>query len=127
MRLSECIVLGSVGTNQAFNYLQDYDGSTCAMGAAMVGAGLEPIYWSAPQIVDKFPFLNHKVTLPPGIEWKKDSLQEGESYSKDLWGAIAMLNNEYRWTRPQIAAWVAEQEVRLGIVDAEVKQEVSEV
>jgi len=120
MRLSEAILLGSVGTGQAFDVIEDHDGNTCAMGAAMVGCGIGTGHrrsgkW---EIMDKmFPILNMDLGMPPGTTYEENDIPI-------LWNAIANLNNIYIWTRPQIAAWVAEQEVKLGIVEqveAEVK------
>jgi hypothetical protein len=107
MLLSEAILLGSVGSKQAFDYYNYPEGHTCGMGAAMVGAGLIPTGRSLLEMYKRFPYLETRVEGPQGC-----------GVSPSVWGLGATL-----WTRPQIAAWVAEKEKELGIVKTEAKEE----
>jgi hypothetical protein len=111
MKLSEAILLGSVGTGQAFGILDDGQGNTCAMGAALSAAGLSKSTWQLHYLEDHFPIAYKKVKLPNGLEWKRcftgNHWVEPWEYIHDVRTAIAILNNVYKWTRPQIATWVA--------------------
>lgn len=135
MLLSEAILLGSVGTNQCKFRLKNTDGNTCALGAAGIAIGaisyqtpgirtLTDAYFGESgnmwknildQIRDSFPILESRVDHPKEREtWKLETI-------------ITQLNDTWGWTRPQIAAWVAEQEVKLGIVDAEATIEKEDI
>ena len=109
MKLSEAILLGSVGTKQAFGSLRTTDGATCALGAAMVGSGWDEDEMTEittyAHLSDKFPITKKFVPLP---------------YSDNFVGGIhplgiiiPYLNDKCKWTRPQIAAWVATIEDQL--------------
>jgi hypothetical protein len=119
MLLSEAILLGSIGTKQAFGSLKDDDGGTCALGAALtaVGFNLSPkqtfVDVEGKKVSSNWGWMiNHSQSPVSGI------------YSP-IQTIILALNDVHRWPRPQIAAWVAEQEVKLGIVD-QVEVEVKE-
>lgn len=107
MKLSEAILLGSIGTEQAFGKLMN-EGRTCAMGAAGVALGFlqydtlshhpsEVILDSA--IYLAYPFLNDKVECP--VCRSKVGLMT--IYHVISWH----LNDQHKWPRPKIAAWVA--------------------
>jgi hypothetical protein len=98
MKLSVAILLGSVGSEQGFGQFEDTLGRTCAWGAAYKAAGAVMPLWCF--VVDEMPkefrwalntFVEHPVT---GTELKVTQI-------------IAGLNDMHKWTRPQIAAWVA--------------------
>lgn len=109
MKLSEAILLGSIGTEQGRGNLLDHNGRTCAMGAAYIAAGfkLKPTRYdggeenyifnanSVANAINLWPYLTKKV-MHPILE-----------YSNTLVRVIEDLNDCDRWTRPQIAAWVA--------------------
>ena len=117
MLLSEAILLGSVGTGQAFNFYQTSNGNTCGMGAAMVAVGLKPEFYSIYKMYEIFPYLKKKVEGP-----SENAIDNYPAWGPTIQGWIVLLNNGYRWTRPQIAAWVAEKERELGIVDQVVQE-----
>lgn len=118
MKLSEAILLGSISNGQAFYALKDRDGNTCAMGAAMTSIGMDIentySYEQRDQLPNIFPILLVPVPSLPGELIWPDYV---EYKYQTVWEAIVVLNNEYKWTRPQIAAWVAEKEKELGIAD----------
>ena len=108
MKLSEAILLGSIGSKQGFGAESIYKESKdkCALGAALLAVGIEvskdheklglisPYHY----ITMKWPFTSspvmHPITKVPA----------------DIRYVIFNLNDMYKWTRPQIAAWVAIQE-----------------
>jgi hypothetical protein len=103
MKLSEAILLGSVGSEQGFEYETGTPISSkkCALGAALLAVNRQtenPCHI----IMQQWPWTAELVTLPVVMP----------IYSKGLIdmtvvNAIWMLNDKARWTRPQIAAWVA--------------------
>lgn len=124
MLLSEAILLGSVSNKQAFGVFKDLNGGTCAIGAAMEACGLTPSAFSVHVLVSQFPYSKAKVSSPVqgislGWGW-------GDEFGGSIYHHIVALNNDAKWTRPQIAAWVAEKERELGIVgNSTHKEEVS--
>ena len=121
MRLSEAILLGSVGTEQCFGDFFN-DGITCALGAALFAIGEHKASDACDNsrydlIWKHWAWTQNLVNNPSDC----DKVQRG-SVIKMIW----QLNDLAEWTRPQIAAWVAEQEVRLGVVDTQVGAEVKD-
>lgn len=104
MKLSEAILLGSVETEQGFGPFSIYtDGKTkCALGAALVAVGAE-VTNNSPNpyvIVDQhWPWTYTTHVNYPGQSEKGRVIR--------ALTAIWTLNDQDKWTRPQIAAWVA--------------------
>lgn len=112
MKLSDAILLGSIGTVQAFGKFYD-DGKTCAMGAGLSAIG---------KLVCDFSyknFYNEQEAWPYCASIAKCP-ECCDDWIRRLRDVVAHLNNEHTWTRPRIAAWVAEKERELGIADDEV-------
>ena len=98
MKLSEAILLGSIGTGQCYADLTDGRGNSCALGAALSAIGKlkeqYPALWAA------WPWVKTlRVKNPSG-----DKNVYREATVEDM---IWDLNDTAKWTRPQIAAWVA--------------------
>jgi len=96
MKLSEAILLGSVGSKQGFgaSSLHSYSQRKCALGAAILAVGIDDTFYA---LVAVWPWLNNKMICP-------DCNDTHITIIKDV---IWHLNDDHRWTRPQIAAWVA--------------------
>lgn len=108
MRLSEAIRKGSVGKAQTRNWLGDGVTVACAMGAALIGAGLVPDSWE--QYEPTFP-------LAVGLPGPCPVCERDES---SFFYVVTHLNNVHRWTFEQIADWVQAQEAIHGIgIEAE--------
>jgi hypothetical protein len=95
----------------------------CALGAALTAIGeCTPCH---NQGVDAGPYIKITDIWP----WTHNHVVNPTDNSRipaaiDIRTMIWMLNDSAKWTRPQIAAWVAEQEVKLGVVEqveAEIK------
>ncbi len=106
MKLSEAILLGSIGTEQGFGPASMYVGNRCAMGAALFSItdvpnnnldGLERMgrHW---------PWIDH-LCVPAPADIFSQSIALGQPCR--IVSLIWMLNDLCKWTRPQIAAWVA--------------------
>lgn len=103
MKLSEAILLGSTMNPQAFGVYEDPDGHTCALGAALKAVG----------------FVVHKVLLPmdamvnsTNLAWLFPFLHyydacPGCGAANTVFNIIPHLNDDHKWTREQIAEWVA--------------------
>lgn len=103
MKLSEAILLGSIGTEQAFGVLKTTDGRTCALGAAMTAMGMnlegldELTRWKLfRDIASCWPVTKVHAQCP-ACNWGPVTVEAG------IWH----LNDKHGWPRPQIAAWVA--------------------
>src|SRR3972149_6029033 len=100
MKLSEAILLGSINTEQAFGKFYS-NGKTCAQGAALDAVGcLDKVQqYTNHSIHDKlWPWAAEKGTM---ITCPTGKCHEPRSFVRSF---IAHLNNDHRWTRPQIAA-----------------------
>lgn len=112
MKLSDAMSLGAMQGPQLFHELfNDDSGGTCAMGAALLGAGMLK-RWSIgidglDVIVEKFPVLSTE-TFCPGCGYKS----AGGYELITLWYMIVHLNNCHHWTRERIASWVATVEAQ---------------
>lgn len=134
MRLSEAILLGSVGSEQGFGPMSicsDYERGRCALGSALLAMGIRTLQMeqfgsnSGIGLIKKmWTWTTLKIRVPEELATKPNCvLSKEEAIVAVIWA----LNDVAKWTRPQIAAWVAEQEVTLGIVDQEpVKVELME-
>jgi hypothetical protein len=111
MKLSEAIRLGSMLKPQAFNELAA-DGKTCALGAAYEAVGMaidarwgtqEEIQQRKARIRAEFPLIYQSdlaFVAPCGC-------LGGTLHFTDVGAAIIHLNDHHRWSREQIADWVA--------------------
>ena len=120
MKLSEAMLLGSISTPQTFNGIRDSNGGTCALGAVLAGSGrltewkrladTEYIggspdwdqFWEEVRI--QFPLLSRRVVHP----------HIGRPI--ELIDVITLLNDQFGWTRPQIAEYIASLEQTEGMV-----------
>lgn len=117
MRLSEAMLLGSIGTLQATGALRRPGNRTCALGAAFVAAGIkcaeiprEASCASCGQQYNEQFKINADALEAAKIIWPiLDSTVPSPITGEPLLlhQAIIVLNDCYRWTRPQIAKWVA--------------------
>lgn len=93
--LSEAIKLGATLGPQARGMLGDDDGSTCAIGAALLATGnLKPRHIRADKL---FPALGLVVELTP----------KGKPIT--LAAKVVILNDRDGWSREQIADWIVEK------------------
>ena len=106
MRLSEAILLGSIGSEQGFGASSGYPNSVkkCAIGAALFAAGVVDISFNNPfvELRDRWPWTYIDVPCPSILGYSSTKTYVAE--------VIYRLNDCLHWTRPQIAAWVATQE-----------------
>ena len=118
MRLSEAILLGSIGSEQGFGVMSGNPSSKakCAIGAALFASGVS---------LDGVEASNAIGAVAKLWPWTyKQALMPGRNSSLYIFAIIWRLNDIERWSRPRIAAWVAEQEVLLGIVDQPTQEQV---
>jgi hypothetical protein len=94
MKFPEALELGSVMWPQGFGAMQE--GGLCALGTAMAAVGRDPAKWY--DAYKYFPELLNYATCPVG------GCASGHGV---LFGVAFHLNDYHKWTRPQIAAWVA--------------------
>ena len=100
MLLSEAILKGcELYPNQAHGQYFDEEGSACVLGAAAIMIEDKPFNFF------DFVTLYLSQTFPQleQIEYSSPNIRA------DLWRVITKLNDECRWTREQIAAWLAER------------------
>ena len=86
-------------TKQAGGQLQDRDGGTCVIGAAMLGIGLGPIKENLPLLLHRFP---QPITLVCPI---CDFVMPKHSDYKHL-ALLVHLNDLHMITRNAIASWI---------------------
>jgi hypothetical protein len=129
MKLSEAILLGSISTKQGFDFTCiDPDCATpCVIGTAMYAVGIHlgsdeaknnafSMFW------ETWPWLRQMVN--GNIVRFKHPMKK---YEAGVTQILYSLNDTFRWTRPQIAAWVATvepQEVIETVEQVPVLQEV---
>jgi hypothetical protein len=94
MRLSEAIRLGAMIRPQAFRTLLTDDGA-CALGAALLAVGARPEE-AVPLALNRWPWASTVSADCPRC-----------GRSRAVFRVIAHLNDRHRWTREQIAKWVA--------------------
>jgi hypothetical protein len=101
MKLSEAILLGAMMRPQAFRALFTDDGA-CALGGALlaVGASGEPALRS---VRNRWPWVFTVSAECPSC-----------GRSCPVFGIITHLNDTHRWTREQMAGWVASIEPEIG-------------
>lgn len=123
MKFSEAIRLGSLLRPQAFYEYASADGRTCALGAAMEAVGVTPRYgegMSGEEVMYK-----ELQTTADWLEWRRDMTgknppcpvcgdmeyhghtPDGQVVKRNVSSVVIHLNNDHRWTREQIAEWVA--------------------
>lgn len=116
MRLSEAILLGSIGTEQGFGKTID-EGKACAAGAAFVAIGIlnrddkydsRLIAQSFMQLSEYWPWVLRDTICPIC-----------KVYNNINYIIAWHLNDSHRWTRPRIAEWVATQEAIYDIQPVE--------
>ena len=97
MRLSEAIQLGAMMTSQAFRTLFKGDGA-CALGAALLAVGVAPEQ-AGRSVRKRWPWAFAVNVNCPSC---------GRAHL--VCQVIVHLNDDHRWTREKIGAWVAEIE-----------------
>ena len=107
MKLSEAALLGNMALPRTELHLMD-GGKACFLGGALLSIGAIELgtltYGQQVQayarLVQEWPFLNTHIT---------DSMKLPHSFCPDtkIQTIIWWLNDTLKWTRPQIAAWVA--------------------
>ena len=116
MKLSEAILLGSVGTGQVRGIFRDDQGNTCAWGAAFTAQGIEfdnskgialHKMEGRENLPQEWHWVFHYVNVPRGLTHIFPHLSVVQ-----IWSIIPVLNDCLEWTRPQIAAWVAQMEAK---------------
>lgn len=110
MKLSDAIRLGSMLKPQGFGGLRDHVG-TCALGAAEDAVGM--IWW--------VKFGSH-----PALMATCPACGDATTYDSNL-NTVAHLNDDHRWTREQIADWVATIEPADAPAQAEIETTVEVV
>ena len=104
MKLSEAIRLGAMIRPQS-HVASFIGGKSCAQGAAAEACGMKYKEWASVTnfLLSQYPWAeNINVPLPCGCTRDRPLI--------DSYGAIAHLNDHmgnHRWTREQIADWVA--------------------
>lgn len=132
MKLSEAIRLGSMVGPQAYGSLRErrrtgflglfgpYEEATCAIGAAYQAGGITPTKLAVPggpYVTERGRTVKNVTTsliLPN--QWY-DTLYSEQwcpvcARNAQCRAVIAHLNDDHRWTREQISAWVASVEVQ---------------
>ena len=94
MILSEAIQLGAMMTSQAFRVLFKADGA-CALGAALLAVGVAPEQ-AGRSVRRRWPWAFAVSVDCPSC-----------GRSRLVCEVIVHLNDDHRWTRERIAAWVA--------------------
>ena len=94
LRLSEAIKLGAMDGPQCFDVYEQLDGATCAIGAALKAIGDKSEDYCA---VVFWPWLDSVCVRCP----------ECSAYQTSPEVVMAHLNDTHRWTREEIADWVA--------------------
>ena len=94
LRLSEAIRLGATIRPQAFRTLVTDDGA-CALGAALLAVGARPEE-AVRSALNRWPWASTVSADCPGC-----------GRSRTVFRVITHLNDRHRWTREQIATWVA--------------------
>jgi hypothetical protein len=111
MKLSEAILLGSIGTPQAFCESRPEEETACALEAAALAIGVPKRLWG---VLDRhWPWINRAATCPHRGECDFNRVD------RDVSQVIWHLNDQHHWPRPQIAAWVATIEPQDTPVEAE--------
>jgi len=98
MNLGEAILLGAMMTSQAFRAVFRGDGA-CAWGAALLAVGANPEGSLRSVARTRWPWAFAVSVNCPSC-----------GRSRLVCEAIAHLNDDHRWTRERIGAWVAEIE-----------------
>lgn len=102
MRLSEAIKLGAMLKPQGFGDYQTRNGGACALGSAMDAVGVETdIQNSLTDLLlgQLLPATNTSAACP--VKPCNDD------FAREIGSVIVHLNDDHRWTREQIADWVA--------------------
>lgn len=109
MKLSEAILLGSVGTEQGYgcDAIMPNGQATCALGAALFAEGVKLGDWVVGMqvVTQRWPWTLMITPFPEVLT--KHGLFMGHDC---IYSMIWRLNDIAKWTRPQIAAWVADLE-----------------
>ena len=108
MKLSEAILLGSIGSEQGFGITSAYQDAKakCAIGSALLGVGKEANSNDGNPyqiLVNEWPWVMTKIEIP-------EFSVAGPYVERNVMNAIWLLNDIYKWPRPKIAAWIAELE-----------------
>lgn len=105
---SEAIREGSKLNPQGF-FALEHQGKTCAIGAALSAIGYADIGEAWPSAAEMYPYLSTRAG-------RDCPVVECEEFHLRIYGVIAHLNDEHRWTREAIADWLEREEEKLGYV-----------
>jgi len=104
LRIADLIEKGSIGHSQATGYYWKDDGSVCAMGAALLGAGLpfgeRYVHLPMDLKVVTWPL----VTYPAGVDAYANWMHNKEQCP--LIDAIMSLNDKAGWDFAHIVSWL---------------------
>ena len=120
MKLSEAILLGSIGSEQGFgpSGMNTSSPTKCTMASALFARGINATFDNGLDIiVELYPWLNTDVMPPVALP----DYHHGPYITRptSIHGIIWRLNDILKWTRPQIAAWVATQEAIYDVQSVE--------
>jgi hypothetical protein len=107
MKLSEAILLGSVGSEQGYGNASMFTESKakCALGAALHAVGQAPsnqgYSWGDPETS---PYKHVRAVWPLVDTYVQHPMRD---IRYTIMQTIYDLNDTFLWTRPQIAQWVA--------------------
>lgn len=120
MKLSEAILLGSIGSDQGFGHMSGTKSSKdkCAIGAALLATGREVESNAIYELTVVWPWVLQVVPAPHGVTPLESHVEQ--SVRNYIW----WLNDRMKWTRPQIAAWVASMEPQEEPITVPIKEEV---
>lgn len=130
MKLSEAILLGSVGTTQGFgpdSIFRNEEGR-CALGAALAAVGQEcdlvdRVVKNPYNLIRKlWPWVNSRIAMPSILTRRHDGFLF-DTVETIIW----KLNDIVKMPRPEIAAWVAtlENQLEMDPAPSEQHQEVT--
>ena len=115
MNLSDAILKGiSISPTQAFEQYTD-EASTCVIGAAMIGIGIDAHNDNDPkwQVLKSFPILKEEAIVCPE---ERCDYHNRACYAEahTLFGLCIHLNDDHRWTREAIANHIKENYEQCG-------------
>jgi hypothetical protein len=103
MKLSDAMRLGAMTGPQLFREMRDdVSGGSCALGAAAFAAGVDCCLWIPTQ---KLPTEWRWIDAASGGQ--RGTCPACDEPLLDVQSVILALNDQHRWTREQIADWVA--------------------
>jgi hypothetical protein len=117
MKLSEAIMLGSLNTlpGSGPGSINGYP-TRCALGAALHAVNYEG-HMPYTDAIKIWPWMGRHISACPACGDKH--VVSGGELQINVMNTVWMLNDIHKWTRPQIAAWVASIEPAEAKVETE--------